>query len=89
TASSRAGVRSHRLRADAPVRIVDGARVTAPGWIFVDLAAQAGPLDHLVALGGSMVRTAPTEARRRRLPPGVTDVAGLRAAVEERGRVRG
>ncbi|WP_065572555.1 DUF559 domain-containing protein [Micrococcus luteus] len=89
TASRRAGIRSHRLRADAPVRIVDGVRVTAPGWIFVDLAAQAGPLEHLVALGDSMVRTAPTEARRRRLPPGVTDVAELRAAVEERGRVRG
>ena len=89
TASSRAGICSHRLRVDAPVRIVDGVRVTAPGWIFVDLAAQAGPLEHLVALGDSMVRTAPTEARRRRLPPGVTDVAELRAAVEERGRVRG
>ena len=31
TASRRAGICSHRLRADAPVRIVDGVRVTAPG----------------------------------------------------------
>ena len=89
TGSRREGVRSHRLYGDVPVRIVDGVRVTATGWTFVDLAAAAATVETLVALGDSAVRTAPTERRRRDLPPGVMSLEELRGAVAERPRVKG
>lgn len=87
--TQRPGLRCHRLPPDAPVRVVDGVRVTTSPWTFVDLAKGGAQLDALVALGDSIVRVAHSERRRRELPPGVGTLVELREGVASRPRVKG
>lgn len=87
--SRRPDMRHHWRGADVPTRMIDGVRVTATAYSFVDLAALGATLEELVIVGDSALFDHRQPGRGRNRRPGVVPLDVLTAGVERRRGARG
>lgn len=87
--SRRPDVTHHWRGADVPTRMVEGVRVTATAYSFVDLAALGASVEELVIVGDSALMDHREPERRRNRRAGVVPLDVLTSGVERRRGARG
>lgn len=87
--SRRPDVAHHWRCADTPTRVLEGVRVTATAYAFVDMAALGASLEELAVIGDSALQDHREPDRRRNRRAGVVPLEVLRTGVMQRVGARG